>query len=128
MSLIQTDNLWKTYVMGAEKVHALRGVTLAIEKGEKTKMQPIKSNPGNLLNVAEQVLNITLNEVLRNDLKALEDVNALVKAGLNTTKREIKYTLIQPSKSLDVSLLEFDSSDISKMIDLGIAAASSFNV
>jgi putative ABC transport system ATP-binding protein len=34
MPLIETHNLWKTYEMGAEKVHALRGVTITIEKGE----------------------------------------------------------------------------------------------
>ena len=34
MALIETRNLWKTYVMGTEKVHALRGVTIQIEKGE----------------------------------------------------------------------------------------------
>ena len=28
MSLIETVDLWKTYVMGAEEVHALRGVSI----------------------------------------------------------------------------------------------------
>lgn len=32
--LIVTKNLWKTYVMGTEQVHALRGVDLQVEKGE----------------------------------------------------------------------------------------------
>ena len=32
--LIKTEDLWKTYVMGAEEVHALRGVSLSIEAGE----------------------------------------------------------------------------------------------
>ena len=34
MALIETDNLWKTYTMGSEKVHALRSVSMKIEKGE----------------------------------------------------------------------------------------------
>jgi putative ABC transport system ATP-binding protein len=34
MSLIETIDLWKTYVMGAEEVHALRGVSIRIERGE----------------------------------------------------------------------------------------------
>ncbi len=32
--VIQTDDLWKTYEMGAEKLHALRGVDMQIRKGE----------------------------------------------------------------------------------------------
>jgi hypothetical protein len=32
--VIQTDDLWKTYEMGAEKLHALRGVSIEIHKGE----------------------------------------------------------------------------------------------
>ena len=34
MPLIAINNLWKTYTMGVETVHALRGATLTIEKGE----------------------------------------------------------------------------------------------
>ena len=32
MALIETHDLWKTYVMGAEEIHALRGVTIGIER------------------------------------------------------------------------------------------------
>jgi putative ABC transport system ATP-binding protein len=32
--MIRTTELWKTYVMGEEEIHALRGVTFEIEKGE----------------------------------------------------------------------------------------------
>jgi putative ABC transport system ATP-binding protein len=34
MSVIQTDNLVKTYVSGTNEVHALRGINMEIEKGE----------------------------------------------------------------------------------------------
>src|SRR5437588_862850 len=34
MALIETVDLWKTYVMGAEEIHALRGITLQIDRGE----------------------------------------------------------------------------------------------
>jgi putative ABC transport system ATP-binding protein len=34
MALIETRDLWKTYVMGSEEIHALRGVTIEIERGE----------------------------------------------------------------------------------------------
>ncbi len=32
--MIRTDDLWKTYVMGDEEIHALRGVTFEIRRGE----------------------------------------------------------------------------------------------
>src|SRR4029078_7176519 len=34
MALIETRDLWKTYVMGSEEIHALRGVSISIERGE----------------------------------------------------------------------------------------------
>ena len=33
-SVIRTDELWKTYQMGAEEVHALRGVSFDVQRGE----------------------------------------------------------------------------------------------
>jgi len=34
VSLIETQELWKTYRMGAESIHALQGLSLSIEQGE----------------------------------------------------------------------------------------------
>ena len=34
MALIETRDLWKTYVMGSEEIHALRGVSIDIKRGE----------------------------------------------------------------------------------------------
>jgi putative ABC transport system ATP-binding protein len=34
MALIDVRDLWKTYVMGSEEIHALRGVSIQIERGE----------------------------------------------------------------------------------------------
>jgi putative ABC transport system ATP-binding protein len=34
MALIETHDLWKTYQMGDEQIHALRGVAIQIERGE----------------------------------------------------------------------------------------------
>src|SRR5580765_4980710 len=34
MGLITTQDLWKTYIMGTEEIHALRGVSINIDKGE----------------------------------------------------------------------------------------------
>ena len=34
MALIETQDIWKTYRMGDEEIHALRGVSISIERGE----------------------------------------------------------------------------------------------
>jgi putative ABC transport system ATP-binding protein len=73
MPIIQTNDLWKTYVMGSEEIHALRGVSISIEKGDYVAiMGPSGSGKSTLMNLIGCLDTPTRGSYLLNDKEVAE--------------------------------------------------------
>ena len=89
MSLIETKDLWRTYKMGSEEVHALSGATLTINKGEYVAiMGPSGSGKSTLMNLIGCLDTPTRGEYrLNGQLASLMNDNQLA----NIRNREIGF-------------------------------------
>ena len=84
MSLIETTDLWKTYIMGSEEIHALRGVSIQIERGEYVAiMGPSGSGKSTLVNTLTGMMPI--------------DGGAVVVSG-----KELKKIIVVPKRIVNV--------------------------
>jgi orotate phosphoribosyltransferase len=88
--LIRTENLWKTYEMGAEKIHALAGVSFVVRKNVKAhgRQKLIEGNfrKGNLVVVIDDV--ITTGGSTLQAIEAVKDAGGRVAFVLVLVDRE----------------------------------------
>lgn len=73
--IIKTVDLWKTYIMGEEELHALQGVNLSVERGEYLAiMGPSGSGKSTLMNLIGCLDTPSKGEYYLND-QAVSDLN-----------------------------------------------------
>ncbi len=84
----------------------------------------------NLLQLADRLLDIVVNEIVNNDIDLAESINVHcptdgtpVASGPLAGKRYVKLTVIRPVAPLQISLEKFKPADIARLIEAGHLAA-----
>jgi NTE family protein len=84
---------------------------------------------GNLLALVDRVMDIAVNECLNADLDFAQILNEILPAdgstvqeGLLKGKRKIKLTIVRPEEPLLIDIQDFDTDDVSRLIEIGYRA------
>jgi NTE family protein len=83
-------------------------------------------NTGKLMHLVSRIMDIVVNETVNNDIARMQDINCqvpksynVIKKGIHTGKKRIKFKIIRPQKELVVKIDKFKKRDIERMIALG---------
>jgi NTE family protein len=86
--------------------------------------------PGNLVQLSEQIMDVVTNETVTNDLRRTERVNAMIRKNpiqalsfMQKEVREVDIRIIRPADPIALGIEEFTPADIARMIDSGKYAA-----
>jgi NTE family protein len=87
-------------------------------------------NTGKLMHLVSRIMDIVVNETVNNDIARMQDINCqvpknldIIKRGIHTGKKRIKFKIIRPQKELAVKIDKFNTEDIERMIELGKTTA-----
>lgn len=83
-------------------------------------------NTGKLMHLVSRIMDIIVNETVNNDIARMQDINCqvpknsdIIKRGIHSGKKRIKFKIIRPTKELVVKIDKFKKKDIQKMIEQG---------
>lgn len=83
-------------------------------------------DPGNLMSLADRVMEIVVNEIVNNDIQRAQEINRQLAAGGNMVgKKEVKITVIRPRQPIGLDLSNFNSGQIEDTINSGYESANS---
>ncbi len=74
--------------------------------------------PGDLIKYIDRTKNITVNEIVKDDIRLIDKLNEVA-----TAEHQIKYTIIRPETEIRLTIDRFSSDDIRRLIDWGYRAA-----